>query len=540
MRKLFFTFFTMFIFFLTTKAQWTQLNNTRLQPKSTDTQKLQILSATVSKINLAKSDTLSLDETKNIIANKGLLNVDELTNHKTLLDNLDKITVLINKKDGDEDALAKVKEIEENRKVIASLKKDDKINKATIEKLNKLSNDLSKELAKSNSTILLYLRKTYKTNGDLFTLQSSDFSAKLKNYVSQFLKYAETAKNAEVFHKDLADLINKQNQITHDLLVEKVGQISADTINVKELFNQYKDAVKVYNNYGVFIERVDITSDLKWVQEFETISNNVINLQTAFAKEYDEVVERLTNNSNDYNEKVKSINKELEKVATKDKKIGDYDALANFTKILDDNGASVPGINILGNYTYGSANSVGGFAKWQLFTGLSGIKNSNTYFNLFVPEASTYGFNALFNLGFTAVSDKSKEVKKNIGIFLETNFLGKTVKLTDSLNANTFLIHTKLGAELIFLRNIFSIRGVINNINIGNQFNDIKKYKTGISSNIWFVNIGLSAVMELNEDKNFMLKFDLDIIPVKKDLEDYIGSEKKMIPQIKIGIIKKV
>jgi hypothetical protein len=219
MRKLFFTFFTMFIFFLTTKAQWTQLNNTRLQPKSTDTQKLQILSATVSKINLAKSDTLSLDETKNIIANKGLLNVDELTNHKTLLDNLDKITVLINKKDGDEDALAKVKEIEENRKVIASLKKDDKINKATIEKLNKLSNDLSKELAKSNSTILLYLRKTYKTNGDLFTLQSSDFSAKLKNYVSQFLKYAETAKNAEVFHKDLADLINKQNQITHDLLV---------------------------------------------------------------------------------------------------------------------------------------------------------------------------------------------------------------------------------------------------------------------------------------------------------------------------------
>ncbi len=545
MRKLFFTIFSVFVFFTTVKAQWTQLNNTRLEVSPKNIKTLEKIETNIKILDKVKIDSkeapVSIDDSVvSKMTSIKSIDLNDEKNRKNAVEQMDKIQTNIARSKISEKEKYKLKsEIESLQRKLEKITNKNTSNEKDFK--NQLANVIQ-ELNNYNEQISYYFKKEFSNNLRFYLLQKEFKIESIKSQCDEVNTYIQGVNTIKLFDTTLSKADWQSIMPTYINFIIKGEKLAADTLVLKNAFNEYVSLLEGFKKYEIFFDdeinvfenkeiKAKIEKQLKALEQTETALTDSINSTTKKIKLVAEF----------YNSKVDAINKTLEKYkAVAKKSIGDYDALANFSKILDENGAGVPGINILGNYTYGSASNVGGFAKWQLFTGVAGINNSNTYFNLFVPEASTYGFNALFNLGFTAVSDKSKESKKNIGIFLETNFLGKTVKLTDSLKANTFLIHTKLGAEIIFLRNIFSLRGVINNINIGNQFAEIKKHKTGISSNIWFVNIGLSAMMELNEDKDFMLKFDLDIIPVKKDLENYIGLEKQMIPQLKIGIIKKV
>jgi predicted nucleic acid-binding Zn-ribbon protein len=522
-------------------GQWTQINNARIENTSAILPALEKIDSRYLKIDNASNDTASKSfmflQSGNIATIKnGPIDKGEIQRVINGLENY-QIKILPELTGNNEDLS---RQIDEYKKELENLKNKSKREEEKIKKINGQIQALNLTLNSAYGLAEGYFKSDYSEKIKYNTTRLDTKNTTINEYLKKIKDLDANISTLQAFHNQLSDKDNSKGKAVLLELSNDLGRIGTDTSTLKQAFTDYQQAFREYHKLESRVSVIKLPANKDWLSDVESKFKKLSITDDDVTGKINSAQGNLATVIKKYEEKEKELKEIMSKVNEKEKKASDYDALVNFNKILDENGSGVPGINVLGNYTYGSNNNIGGFAKWQLFTGLAGLKNVNTFFNLFVPEASTYGFNALFNVGFASSVDKNKEPKKNIGLFTEINFLGKNLKLTDSLNANSFVLHSKLGVEIIFLKNIFSVRGVINNINIGNQFEEIKKYKSGIASNLWFANIGLTAFMNFLSDPNFNLKFDLDIIPVKKELENYIGSDKKMIPQIKIGIIKKI
>lgn len=522
----------------TVVAQWTQVNNTRTTTQ--ESKKIDEVKITLPKLENVKLDTLNIAGVSAAVKiMRGKVEIDNSKSAKDITRQIENTEAILNEPGNGLEEVERQKLAGELNDLKAEIKNSERINSKQAATITRLNTTI-KNLNFSNKDLLEKLQQSaveiFKAKLQAVQLRFSNNSRSHEKYLEQYKKYAVIVKTAVVDHKELPEDKSKAFNAAYRDLLEKLGKLDGDTIAAVALFKEYTAAVKNAEEYNLLFDKGGLNK--KVTEEAQSAINKAILITDTFETKNNSYAKKLEGSSNEFNIAVKPINDEIAKLSTKEKTKSDYEGLVNFSKILDENGAGVPDVNILGNYNHGN-NKAGAFAQWQLFTGLSGLKNANTFFNVFVPEASIYGFNALASYGFK-VGDDAKVKTKNAGLFLETNFLGKGLKLTDSLTSNSFVLHTKLGGEVVFLGNMFSLRAVLNHLAVGNQFKTIEKYKPGIEDNLWFANIGLTAIMSLVKDSNFNLKLDLDVIPVKKSLEAYIGEDKKLLPQVKVGIIKKI
>jgi hypothetical protein len=473
------------------QAQWMQLSNERSSVKKTVKPIEEIAVAVYTPLNTNITNSVSISDNQNILA--------EL-----------------------------LKQRQQLTEVVANI---NGVTKAQEDQIN----TLKAQVNKLDSAVVLLKKANYKAVLLGLQLRFNKSEAAYQQYLKDFNTYAVGVKTATIHHADLPIAEFRSFDSVYRIFLEKVGISQGDTVAAKENFEAYKMQLGQASKDEDIIDRIQ--KDTKIIDEAITAVTKAMATAEAFDKKLNAFSSKLSGNGKEYNSAIKPINDALAKLKTKTKSVADYDALVDFNKILEENGAAVPGINLVGNFDAKAGNTGKVFANGRLYTGLAGLEKSNTFLNVFVPEASTYGFNTAVGFGFKTGEDEKRE-RRNAGVFMEANFLGKKLKITDSLNINSFVMHTKLGADVIFFNNALSLRAVLNNLNVGNNFKAVEKAKPGVDDNLWFVNIGMTAIMNFSADKDFKLRVDLDIIPVKSALEKYIGNDNKLLPQVNIGLVK--
>lgn len=523
-------------------SQWTQLNNQRLEAVEKKLPELSKQYPKVEKLPEIVSDTFS--RTVILTDAKALANITSsitTNNFSKALENLDVIEKDLDKAPENTEGLEELKnKVAGLKKTLADEKASNKRNQKAIENLRKQAEDLNKSIKIANNRSLDFFRGYYTSNVKYYNLITEKNKNAFYDFINEVSVFNKNVNAIKLFDTALSKKDWQTIMPSYISFLLNEAKLLEDSAKLQLLLNDVREKSEDYSKLEVIVNNVDILGNAELTKKHENALKALENAAALYSDTSNAITQRLKAITANYNQKVDEITTLLQSYKIKAKTADDYDALVNFNKILDESGAGVPGLNLIGNYKYGAPDAAGGFARWNLFTGLTGLTNANTFFNIFVPEASTYGFNALFSLGFITGLSKAEKKTRDIGLILETNLLGKKVKLTDSLNASSFMLHSKAGVEIVLFKNVFSIRGIINNISVGSQFDKIEKAKPGISSNVWFANIGVTALMNFLKDESFNLKLDFDIIPVKTAIEKYIGSDNKLLPQIKLGLVKKL
>jgi hypothetical protein len=185
------------------------------------------------------------------------------------------------------------------------------------------------------------------------------------------------------------------------------------------------------------------------------------------------------------------------------------------------------------------------FGEVKLFIGGANTnKNINSANNLFVPEASTYGFMTDFTFGFISAAHNpsfNKELDhydQKLGINIGGYFLGKKMQ-PDSLHSfSAAVFHLKLGVQYILIPHVLSVYLNTNGLIVGTGSDDFGKYYNNEKKFKSFASFGIQSYLDVSEKSNFHIALNLCFVTTGGDVKELVKTSDKVIPNIKLSLVK--
>jgi hypothetical protein len=398
------------------------------------------------------------------------------------------------------------------------------------------------------SNLLETHKSFYFTTKELFAIQQNNLAEKSKaldTKMEEIKKGAEGLINwldSNNISKDDKHIIGKQII----LLSKQLPKLEEHQSALADQNKAYAAAVDTYNTYANIINSGLVITTKYITDSIDAARARVQVAQKGAKIAFDRLAAGIDGYANANSLAVQTVNPILEKYKKNEVKEQNFSAFGGFKKILEEDGAFIPDIAVFANKSFGSS-SFGGYGQIRLFTGLNTDNAKyNTAMNYFVPEASSYGLAMDFGLGFQVITEdgrKSRNFAKNLkDLGFNTSFylLGKKLRPTDSLTISSNVMQWRTGFEILPFQNFISLRINVNGLFISNKYTEITKFYTSSSDTKWFTDIALSALLDLNESKDnaWKLRFELDIIPINSDMKEFMKTTDKVLPQIKLELVK--
>lgn len=273
--------------------------------------------------------------------------------------------------------------------------------------------------------------------------------------------------------KDLTDAIKTSVKNVEAVLLSSSGNdtlldslskvVRTLVVNKDTLTNEtLKKTEEISKNIAKALSRLTVDQNnnslTKLRSEFKNFSNIFISIKT----NYNAVNKRYaTFFNNSFSEKKKPVEET------------EFGAFPNLSSLIGEQRTLNLNISILGSYTKRDDKQFSSFEA-RLFTGNvpKGLTNARS---LFIPEASTFGTQIKYTTGVKLTASKplepEKQVATNLGGQFELNLLSKRLATgigsttmtspssgTSSVDdLNNFVIHARVGGELVVLKDVFSI-----------------------------------------------------------------------------------
>jgi len=408
--------------------------------------------------------------------------------------------------------------------------------------LIKLSNSLANTIPKLKETDSInnnFIKTIYKLR---LKLNEPDLEGIFKMYKEINNRYQEIENNLELVGWFTEKKLNEEDAHIFTKAHKQLNRSFADIVRLKKdeerdsadfakVLEEYKKLDLIFKSASIDVQKLFIQYDQQLEQSYKKASASFKALKSEidkYAVEYKSLVE--------------DINSRIKKMEKNESKEQYYSVFGGFKKILEDDGAFIPEINVFAQKKFGEQ-TFGGYGQIRLFTG-TGIANNNfnTKLNYFVPEASTFGIATDFGIGFNANTSQptlnSKSRIKDIGLNTSFYMMGKHLNSNDSsqiIRPNLGL--WKAGIEFLPFQNFFSIRANLNGLFTANKVVELKENFQEVSKSYWYTDLAFTTLLDIKETKNFKLKIDINMIFLTKKMKAFLGSEDNIIPQVKLELV---
>ena len=408
--------------------------------------------------------------------------------------------------------------------------------------LIKLSNSLTNTIPKLKETDSInnnFIKTIYKLR---LKLNEPDLEGIFKMYKEINNRYQEIENNLELVGWFTEKKLNEEDAHIFTKAHKQLNRSFADIVRLKKdeerdsadfakVLEEYKKLDLIFKSASIDVQKLFIQYDQQLEQSYKKASASFKALKSEidkYAVEYKSLVE--------------DINSRIKKMEKNESKEQYYSVFGGFKKILEDDGAFIPEINVFAQKKFGEQ-TFGGYGQIRLFTG-TGIANNNfnTKLNYFVPEASTFGIATDFGIGFNANTSQptlnSKSRIKDIGLNTSFYMMGKHLNSNDSsqiIRPNLGL--WKAGIEFLPFQNFFSIRANLNGLFTANKVVELKENFQEVSKSYWYTDLAFTTLLDIKETKNFKLKIDINMIFLTKKMKAFLGSEDNIIPQVKLELV---
>ncbi len=408
--------------------------------------------------------------------------------------------------------------------------------------LIKLSNSLTNTIPKLKETDSInnnFIKTIYKLR---LKLNEPDLEGIFKMYKEINNRYQEIENNLELVGWFTEKKLNEEDAQIFTKAHKQLNRSFADIVRLKKdeerdsadfakVLEEYKKLDLIFKSASIDVQKLFIQYDQQLEQSYKKASASFKALKSEidkYAVEYKSLVE--------------DINSRIKKMEKNESKEQYYSVFGGFKKILEDDGAFIPEINVFAQKKFGEQ-TFGGYGQIRLFTG-TGIANNNfnTKLNYFVPEASTFGIATDFGIGFNANTSQptlnSKSRIKDIGLNTSFYMMGKHLNSNDSsqiIRPNLGL--WKAGIEFLPFQNFFSIRANLNGLFTANKVVELKENFQEVSKSYWYTDLAFTTLLDIKETKNFKLKIDINMIFLTKKMKAFLGSEDNIIPQVKLELV---
>ena len=329
-----------------------------------------------------------------------------------------------------------------------------------------------------------------------------------------------------------ADELKKKIESTNE-----TTQLTETDLGKYDSYKIAMDAVLKSNNYEAFFKDYIVPAQNQINEGITSSAKKVKDLQID--------LNQINTTINQWREQINAV-VEKYKPKTKDK-LEDYTVVGGFNKMLNERGALIPAVTLLGHREFGKPGEVGKpFGDIKLFMGGTADNLAvNTGYNFFAPSASAYGLVVNVGFGISQFSDEQKRARnlgkdeKSGGFLVSFAYLSKRLKPNDSTTIDPGVLHWKTGGEwILFPNNILSLHSNVNGMFVGAQFDKIQSHYTMQNDVNWFVDAGLTTYLKLAENDKLFLKLDLNFIFTTDKMRSFINTADKFIPQFKLDIVK--
>jgi hypothetical protein len=254
--------------------------------------------------------------------------------------------------------------------------------------------------------------------------------------------------------------------------------------------------------------------------------------QTGYSQSLQELNSRinLQEKISEYNDKYKIKNDSPQKEIL-------FGAVPSATAILGKREV-IPNLNILGSNQSKTSNK-----KMDMLTELHFFiapdskqdKNFNNIADLFVPEASNFGFCFNWTGG---VKKPNLDDPSSFGFNASLNYLGKNLQPDSHSNFTVGLFHGKIGIQKTILKNMLSVYGNFNTLAITDNLDSFNNKYTNHYMPSPYFDLGAKMYLATQSTKDLNLFVDLDFIIVNGYVKAIVNNSDKVIPNIKIGLRK--
>jgi hypothetical protein len=278
---------------------------------------------------------------------------------------------------------------------------------------------------------------------------------------------------------------------------------------------------------------------IRVIENIKKSTDKYLAAKRSFDNEYEVYRLKFNSDLDKINAIIKGINKEEESSAKY------VSALGGLNKVFGDNGTLTPLISVVAQKKFNETENGSFYGEVKIFTGgSSDDKTNNGSANLFVPEASTFGFMTDFSFGFIS---SNKSAKKNIstgrydqrlGINLGVYYLGKKLQPDTLTHFNANVFHVKAGAQYILIPKVLSVYINTNCMLVSTNVNKFQQYYTDAKRVRSFTSFGIESYLDLNDVKDFHLLLNLGFVSVNDDVRAWTMNADSVIPSVKLSLVK--
>ncbi|MBX3240181.1 MAG: hypothetical protein KIT80_03000 [Chitinophagaceae bacterium] len=424
-----------------------------------------------------------------------------------------------------------------NNDFLSKVKENSNLREEVITLNNSLTNTVAK-LKEADSINNSFIKTIYKLR---LKLNEPDLEGIFKMYKEINKRYQEIENNLELVAWFTEKKLNKEDA---HIFTEAHKQLNRSFANIERLkkkeerdsadfakvLEEYKKLDLIFKTGSIDVQRLFIQYDQQLEQSYKDASKSFKALKSEidkYAVEYKNLVE-------DINSRIKKMEKE-------ESKEQHFSVLGGFKKILEENGAFIPEIDVFAQKKFGE-DTFGGYGQIRLFTG-TGIANNNvnTKLNFFVPEASSFGIATDFGLGFNAntkaPSGSTGKRIKDIGLNAGFYMMGKHLFAEDSTIIKPTLGLCKVGLEVLPFQNFFSLRANINGLFTSNRVFEMQQKFQGFDASYWYTDVAFSTLLDIKNTPNFKIRVDINMIFLNQKMRDFLGSSDKILPQLKLELV---
>jgi hypothetical protein len=437
----------------------------------------------------------------------------------------------------------------------------------------KTIDDLGKEIKTLKTELKTALEKSEKSNSEKFELYDRIYNSlveKYKSYISSLDEELEKYKQEidknniqlggnkdeipvpeNVATKGAATKPPRYNISQQTLIIQqKLQNVIEQREVVNTLFLEFKNAQNFIKNHLASKSYLDMSSD----EKDKSRASLYISLSQSDVKLNDEYNKLVTNKkafATDYDAYVVIINKfidDLNKAAIEQNENGSAEnisALAGINKVFGDQGALIPNISVIGSKKFKSDLNSSFYGEVKLFVGgIDDNKKNTGVSNLFIPEASTYGFMTNFTLGFIPSNQNARKNKETnnyeqkLAVNLGVYYLGKKIQPDTVTSFNTNIFHVKIGLQYILIPHVLSAYINSNYMLAVTNISEFEKYYKEIRKVKSFTSFGIESYLELNKKSDFHLLINLGFVNINDDVKSWLNTSDAVIPNVKLSIVK--
>lgn len=424
--------------------------------------------------------------------------------------------------------------------------------------LNNSIDSLKKELKDAQTEIDNYRKGQFGLKDQINNLLTEKYELFLNSLGEELKKYKlEIDNNTKSALKSFDTVIHASNVHTQHFIDSLSNHMNMKSYIMERKLNDLVHQKDILNNY--FIELKKQQTDLI---EYKDVSNlkdiiysKIDSTSVKLKKQHEKVIAEKKPFVDDYNKYVDTVNSYIAKINSIAKKASKEDeesptkenlsALAGVNKIFGDNGALIPNISIVAQKKFKSDANASFYGEVKILAGgSSDDKTNNGLKNLFVPEASTYGFITNFTFGFIGAHQAAKKdaltgrYQHKLGINVGAYYLGKKLQPDTLTRFNTNVFHLKLGIQYILIPNVLSAYVNTNYMVAATNISEFEKYYTDVKKVKSFTSFGIESYLDLNDVKDFHLLINLGFVNINNDIRSWIKTSDAVIPNVKLSLVK--